>query len=52
MQGGLIDNGPGEKRGAILARGNGQPVEPICPLLSELPFDPDLINPGFFILVV
>ena len=52
MQSGLIDNRSGEKRCAIVARVNGQPIEPIYPLLSQLPFDPDLINYGFFLLVV
>ena len=52
MQSGLIDNGSGEKRGAIFVRGDGQPIEPICPLPSELTFDPDLIYYGFFLLVV
>ena len=52
MQGRLIDNRSGEERGAIFARGDGQPIEPICPLPSELPFDPDLINYGFVILFV
>jgi hypothetical protein len=46
MQRGLIDHRAGEKRIAVVFQGNGQALEPVHPLLTQLTLDSDLIDYG------
>src|SRR5947209_6974873 len=44
MQRGLIDDGAGHERIAVLFERDGQAPEPVGPLGSQMPLDPDLIG--------
>ena len=44
MQCGLIDHRSTQKRIAIFFQRDGQPFEPVRPLLTQMTLDPDLID--------
>ena len=46
MQCGLIDHWAGQKRIAVFLQRDGQALKPVCPLLDQMAFDPDLIDHG------
>lgn len=43
VQRGLVDDGPADDGGAVVPSGEGHPVEPGRPVLSEVPADADLV---------
>ncbi len=45
MQCSLIEYRSCEQRIAVLFPGDGQPLEPLRPLLTQMTLDPDLIKP-------
>lgn len=46
MQCGLIDHRAGENRTSIVFQRDGQAAKPVCPLLSKMALDPDLVDFG------
>ena len=44
MQGGLIDDGPGQNGLAVLFLCDGQPFKPVLPLSAKVALDADLVD--------
>ena len=46
MQRSLIGHRTGEERIAVLLQRDGQATKPVCPLRTQMAFEPDLVDHG------
>ena len=46
MQRGLVNYRAGQKRIAVLFQRDGQALKPVCPLMTQMALEPDLIDQG------
>jgi len=44
IQSSLVSHRAGEKRIAVLFQRDGQALKPVCPLRTQMAFDPDFVN--------